>query len=89
MNKTDLVNEVAEVVGGKKEARKAVEVLFSAITESLKEDEPVTLVGFGSFKPVKRKAREGRNPHTGEQIRIAASKTARFTPGKGLKEALN
>ncbi len=89
MNKTDLINEVAEVVGAKNEARKAVELIFSAITGALKNDEPVTLVGFGSFKPVQRKASKGRNPRTGEQIHIAARKTARFTPGKALKEALN
>ncbi len=89
MNKTDLINDVAEVVGAKKEARKAVEFILSAITEALKNDEPVTLVGFGSFKTVQRKARQGRNPRTGEEIRIAARKTARFTPGKALKEALN
>jgi DNA-binding protein HU-beta len=54
----------------------------------LKKGDTVSLVGFGSFKVAKRKARKGRNPQTGEEIKIKASKTAKFTPGKSLKEAI-
>ncbi|MCP4688971.1 MAG: HU family DNA-binding protein [Desulfobacterales bacterium] len=89
MNKTDLINEVAEVVSTKKEAKEAVELVFSAITDALKDGEPASIMGFGTFKPVKRKARKGRNPRTGEKIKIAARKAARFVPGKALKDALN
>ena len=57
-------------------------------TESLKNGEDVTLIGFGSFKVVKRKARKGRNPYTGEEIKIKATKAPKFTPAKALKEAV-
>jgi len=88
MNKTDLVNEVAGVVSTKKEAQEAVNCVISSITRALKKGENVTLTGFGTFKVVKRKARKGRNPSTGEEIKIKASKAPKFTPGKGLKEAV-
>jgi DNA-binding protein HU-beta len=88
MNKVDLVNEVAKVVDTKKAAQEAVDCVFSSITQSLKKGEDVTLVGFGSFKVVKRKARKGRNPYTGEEIKIKATKAPKFTPGKALKEAV-
>ena len=88
MNKGDLINEVAKVVGTKKEAQEAVDCVFSSITEALKKGDAVTLVGFGTFKVTKRKARKGRNPQTGEEIEIRASKAPRFTPGKLLKEAV-
>ena len=88
MNKGDLINEVAKVVGTKKEAQEAVDCVFSSITEALKKGDTVTLVGFGTFKVTKRKARKGRNPRTGEEIQIKASKTPKFTPGKSLKEAV-
>jgi len=88
MNKTDLVNEVAGVVSTKKEAQEAVNCVISSITKALKKGENVTLTGFGTFKVVKRKARKGRNPSTGEEIKIKASKAPKFTPGKGLKEAV-
>ena len=88
MNKGDLINEVAKVVSTKKEAQEAVDCIFSSITKALKKGETVSLVGFGSFKVAKRKARKGRNPQTGEEIKIKASKTAKFTPGKSLKEAI-
>lgn len=88
MNKTDLVNEVAGVVSTKKEAQEAVNCVISSITKALKKGEDVTLTGFGTFKVVKRKARKGRNPSTGEEIKIKASKAPKFTPGKGLKEAV-
>ena len=65
-----------------------VDCVFSSITQSLKKGEDVTLVGFGTFKVVKRKARKGRNPSTGEAIKIKATKAPKFTPGKSLKEAV-
>ena len=88
MNKGDLVNEVAKVVSTKKEAQAAVDCVFASITKSLKKGDTATLVGFGTFKVMKRKARKGRNPQTGEEIKIKASKAPKFTPGKALKEAV-
>jgi nucleoid DNA-binding protein len=88
MNKGDLVDEVAKVVGTKKEAQAAVECVLSSITKALKKGDAVTLVGFGTFKVTKRKARMGRNPQTGEEIKIKASKAPKFSPGKSLKEAV-
>ncbi len=88
MNKGDLINEVATVVSTKKEAQEAVDCVFSSITRALEKGDAVTLVGFGSFKVVERKARKGRNPQTGEEIDIKASKAPKFTPGKSLKEAV-
>jgi len=88
MNKGDLINEVAKVVSTKKEAQEAVDCVFSSITKALKKGDAVTLVGFGTFKVTKRKARKGRNPQTGEEIKIKASKAPKFTPGKSLKEAV-
>jgi len=88
MNKGDLINEAAKVVGTKKEAQNVVDCMISSIIKTLKKGEDVTLTGFGTFKVVKRKARMGRNPSTGEEIKIKASKTAKFAPGKLLKEAV-
>ena len=76
------------MVSTKKEAQEAVDCVFSSITKALQKGDTVTLVGFGSFKVVERKARKGRNPQTGEEIKIKASKAAKFTPGKSLKEAV-
>ena len=88
MNKGDLVKEVAKVVNTKKEAQAAVDCVLSTITKALKKKDTVTLVGLGSFKVGQRKARKGRNPQTGEEIRIKAKKVARFVPGKALKDAI-
>ena len=88
MNKGDLVNEVAKVVGTKKGAQAAVDCVFETITKALKKKDTVTLVGFGTFKVQKRKARKGRHPRTGEVIKIKAKKVPRFVPGKGLKDAI-
>jgi len=88
MNKGDLVNEVAKVVNTKKEAQAAVGCVFSTITKSLKKKDAVTLIGFGTFKVAQRKARKGRNPQTGEEIKIKAKKVAKFVPGKALKNAV-
>lgn len=88
MNKADLVNEVAKVVKTKKEAQAAVDSVFSTITNALKKGDPVTLVGFGTFKVQERKARKGRNPQTGAQIFIEARKVPRFVAGKALKDGV-
>ncbi len=88
MNKADLINEVAEVVSTKKEAQAAVDCMIDSIIKALKKSETVTLVGFGSFKVVKREARKGRNPQTGESINIKARKVPKFVPGKALKDAV-
>ena len=89
MNKGDLVNEIAKVVGTKREARVAVDCVFSSISKTLRKKGTVTLVGFGTFKVNERKARKGRNPQTGEEINIKAKKVPKFVPGKALKDAVN
>jgi nucleoid DNA-binding protein len=88
MNKGDLVNEVAKVVNTKKEAQAAVDCVFASITKALKKKDTVTLIGFGTFKVNKRKARKGRNPRTGEEIKIKAKRVPKFVAGKALKEAV-
>jgi nucleoid DNA-binding protein len=88
MNKGDLVKEVAKVVNTKKEAQAAVDCIFSTITKALKKNDPVTLIGFGTFKVGQRNARTGRNPQTGAEIKISAKKVAKFVPGKALKDAV-
>ena len=88
MNKGDLVNEVAKVVKTKKDAQEAVDCVLSSITNALGKGDSVSLIGFGTFKVSKRKARKGRNPQTGEEIYIAASKVPKFVAGKALKEAV-
>jgi nucleoid DNA-binding protein len=88
MNKGDLVNQVAKVVSTKKEAQAAVDCVLQSITKALKKKDTVTLVGFGTFKVDKRKARKGRNPQTGEEIKIKAKKVPKFVPGKALKGAI-
>jgi len=88
MNKSDIVNEVSKVLKTKKDAQEAVDCVLSSITKTLKKGESVSLVGFGTFKVAKRKARKGRNPQTGEEIDIAASKVPKFVSGKALKEAV-
>jgi nucleoid DNA-binding protein len=88
VNKGDLVAEVAKVLESKRLAEEAVSCVFEAITKSLKKGQAVTLVGFGTFKVGKRKARVGRNPQTGAAIKIAAKKVPKFTAGKALKIAV-
>jgi len=88
MNKGDLVNKVAEIVATKKEAQAVVDCVFSSITEALGKGDKVSLIGFGTFKVAARKARKGRNPQTGAEIDIAASKVPKFVAGKALKEAV-
>jgi DNA-binding protein HU-beta len=88
MNKSELISEVAKVVNTKKTAQDAVDCVISSITNALKKGDDVSLIGFGTFKVVKRKARKGRNPSTGEEIKIKAHKIAKFTPGNALKKAV-
>ena len=88
MNKTDLIEEVAKVTCSKKEAVLALDAILAAIQKTLKKGNDVTLVGFGTFKISKRKARLGRNPQTGKAIKIAAKKVPVFKAGKGLKDAV-
>ena len=89
MNKTELINAVAETSGiQKKDATKAVEAVFNTIIESLGNGDKVQLIGFGNFEVRERSARKGRNPQTGEEIKIPASKVPAFKPGKALKDAV-
>ena len=88
MNKGDLIKEVAKVTCTKKEAEAALDATLAAIQKALKKGGAVTLVGFGTFDVKKRKARIGRNPQTGKEIKIAAKKVPVFKAGKGLKNAV-
>ena len=89
MNKKQLVEAVAkEMDKSKAEAERSVNAVIESIKKGVKKDGVVQLIGFGSFKVKKRKARKGRNPQTGKPIRIKASKTVTFRPGKALKERL-
>ena len=88
--KAELVSAIAEKAGlNKNQAKDALEAFLGSVTDSLKAGHEVRLVGFGSFLPVERKAGTARNPRTGETVQRAASKTARFRVGEGLKGALN
>jgi len=90
MNKNDLAAAVADTAGlSKADAVRAVEGFIDCITVSLKKGKDVRLVGFGTFTVARRAASEGRNPRTGEKIKIPASKRPKFSAGKALKEAVN
>jgi DNA-binding protein HU-beta len=90
MNKTDLINKVSETSElSKKDAAKAVDSVFDAITEALQNGDKVQLVGFGNFEIRERSARKGRNPQTGEEIEIKASKIPAWKPGKTVKDSVN
>ena len=90
MTKAELVAAIAEKTGlNRTQAKDALEAVLDSVTGSLKAGKEVRLVGFGSFVPVERKAGTARNPRTGETVKRAASKTARFRVGEGLKTALN
>jgi DNA-binding protein HU-beta len=90
VNRNELVDAVSSKTDMKKsEASKAVDAVFDSIAEALKGGDDVRLVGFGTFSVASRAASEGRNPRTGEKIQIAASKQAKFKPGKGLRDSLN
>lgn len=89
MQKTELVTSVIEKTGlNKKDAEKAVTSVFETIQETLAKGEKVQLIGFGNFEVRERAARKGRNPQTGKEIEIAASKVPAFKPGKALKDAV-
>jgi DNA-binding protein HU-beta len=89
MNKTDLVNAVVAANGGtKKDAEAAVDAVFGAIKDALAKGDKVQLIGFGTFEVRARAAKEGRNPKTGETIKIAAAKVPAFKAGKALKDAV-
>ena len=90
MNKQDLITKIAHDTGiTKTNATAAVESFFDGITKSLKKGQPITFVGFGTFKTSQRKARMARNPQTGAAIKIPKRRVVRFSAGKALKTALN
>ena len=90
MTKSELVANVAEKSGlDRKQADKAVAAIFDTIKKALIEGDKVQVIGFGTFENRTRSARKGRNPRTGEEISIPASKLTSFKAGKGLKEAVN
>ena len=90
MNKIDLIDAIASSAElNKKEAKAALEATLEAITNSLKAGDTVQLIGFGTFKVNSRSARTGRNPQTGAEINVAASKVPAFVSGKALKDAVN
>jgi DNA-binding protein HU-beta len=90
MNKATLIEKIADDAGiTKTAAATAVDSLIEGVTGALKKNQRVTLVGFGTFGVNKRKARTGRNPQTGETIKIKAKRAVRFKPGKQLEAALN
>ena len=89
MNKAQFIAYLAPQFGdSKKEAARAVEVVFDAIVRNISKGEDVMINDFGKFKKVDRPARKGRNPFTGETIQIKASKKVRFLPAKGLKDVI-
>ena len=88
MNKADLVEAVAKVTNTKKEANAAVDCVIETITKALKKKDDVTLIGFGTFAVKKRKARTGRNPQTGAELKIKAKNVPVFKAGKALKDAV-
>ena len=90
MNKTELIDHIAASAEiPKVTATRALDAVLKAVTSTLKDSGSVTLAGFGTFSVGKRAARTGRNPRTGDQIRIAAAQVPKFRPGKALKDALN
>lgn len=90
MKKTEFVDAIAEAADiSKSDASKALEGFINVITDQLKSDDQVVLTGFGTFLVREREARTGRNPRTGEEIQIKASKVPSFKAGKALKDALN
>lgn len=89
LNKSDLISQVVESTElSKKDATKAVDAVFEAISTALQNGDKVQLVGFGNFEVRERSARKGRNPQTGEEIEIPASKIPAFKPGKALKDGI-
>ena len=90
MNKTELIAAIAEKAEiSKKDSEKALKAFIDVVTEQLKKDDKVQLVGFGTFEVSKRAAREGRNPQTGQTMKIEACKAPKFKAGKALKDVIN
>ncbi|MCQ2507847.1 MAG: HU family DNA-binding protein [Dorea sp.] len=90
MNKVELITEIANRAElSKKDSEKAVKAFIDIVTEQLKNDNKVQLIGFGTFEASQRESREGRNPQTGETMTIAACKAPKFKAGKALKDAIN
>ncbi len=90
MNKTDLVSEVASKAGmTKKDAEQVINAFFAVVQDALKGGDKVQLIGFGTFETRDRKARKGRNPQTGAEINIPASRVPAFKAGKALKDAVS
>jgi DNA-binding protein HU-beta len=90
MNKSELIDEIARSADiSKAAAGRALDATVEAVKKSLKQGDSVTLLGFGTFLVGKRAARTGRNPRTGEAIKIKAAKIPKFRAGKGLKDAVN
>ena len=90
VNKSELIDAIAESADiSKAAAGRALEGVMEAVKKALKKGEMVTLVGFGSFYTGKRAARTGRNPRTGDAIKIKAAKVPKFRPGKALKDSVN
>ncbi len=90
MNKSELIDHIAQQADiSKAAASRALEAAIDAITEALKNGDSVSLVGFGTFVATEREARTGRNPRTGDAIKIDKAKVPKFRPGKALKDALN
>ena len=89
-SKTDIANRISEEIGlPKNRSLEAVNIVFKTIAEYLADGEKVQLIGFGGFEVRERSARKGRNPQTGKEIKIAASKVPAFKAGKALKELVN
>lgn len=90
MNKTELIEHMAQAADiSKAAAARTLDALVDAVTETLKQEGSVTLVGFGTFSVSKRASRSGRNPRTGETITIDEARVPKFKPGKALKDAIN
>lgn len=90
MNKGDLVNAMAEKTGlSKKDTEASLNAFIDVVSDALTEKDKIQLVGFGTFETRERAARTGRNPQTGEELKISASTVPAFKPGKALKEKVN
>jgi DNA-binding protein HU-beta len=90
MNKSQLVEEIASDSGlSKADSARAIDSLVATVNKALKKGEEVSITGFGKFSVVKRAARQGVNPRTGERVKIKASKAPKFSPGAGLKQAVS
>jgi DNA-binding protein HU-beta len=90
MTKNELLTKMADAAGiSKASAGAAFDELIGSITKTVKKGQKVTIIGFGTFSLTRRKARKGRNPRTGETIKIKAVKVPKFAPGKGFKDAVN